>query len=47
MAKSFSEELREHLEQVESSLLFFMVVFGTFLVIAVLTLTGVYFYVRY
>jgi hypothetical protein len=47
MAKSFSEELREHLEQVKNPLLFFMVMFGTFLVIAVLTLTGVYFYVRY
>jgi len=47
MAKSFLTELREYLEQVNNPLLFFMVMFGTVLAIAVLTLTGVYFYTRH
>ena len=47
MAKSFLTELREHLEQVENPLLFFIVMFGTFLAIAALALTGVYFYTRH
>ena len=45
--KSFLTELREHLEQVKNPLLFFMVMFGTFIAIAVLTLTGIYFYTRH
>ncbi len=47
MAKSFLTELREYLEQVENPLLFFIVMFGTFIAIAVLALIGVYFYTRH
>lgn len=47
MAKSFLDDLREHLEQVENPLLFFVIMFGTFIAIAVLTLTGMYFYTRH
>ena len=47
MAKYFLEELREHLEQVKNPLLFFIIMFGTFIAIAVLALTGVYFYTRH
>jgi len=47
MAKSFLTELREHLEQVKNPLLFFIIMFGTFIAIAVLALTGVYFYTRH
>ena len=47
MKQPFLTELRKHLEEVQNPVLFFVVMCGTFFVIAVMTLTGVYFYTRH
>jgi hypothetical protein len=46
MAKSLLDELREHLEGVENAWLFISLVIFGLAILAVLTLTGVYFYTR-
>lgn len=47
MAKSILDQLREHLEGVENTFLYFLTIMFFFAVIGALTLVGIYFYTRH
>lgn len=47
MAKSILDQLREHLEGVEHTFLYFLTIMFFFAVIGALTLVGIYFYTRH
>lgn len=47
MVNSFLTEVREHLERVKNPFLFLGLTFLVYIGIAVLALTGVYFYTRH